>query len=122
MSFLDNTQTSLLISYRQLLQAFSERSTSLSDTRYVHLTRIPFANNLMAAPSVYATSFIVTIQGIFETFVAYNFLVAGWGNPVVSLQASKVLAAFSDLQPLFDALRKFESCRCKRLVTELSLL
>jgi hypothetical protein len=59
---------------------------------------------------VYSTAFIVIIQGIFEGFVAYVFLVFGWGlgDSSLSLKASGPFGAFSALQPLFDSLRKLD--------------
>jgi hypothetical protein len=51
----------------------------------------------------------VTIQGSFEGFVAYRYLVSGWGDPSLRFQVSGALSAFSALRPLFDALREFDA-------------
>ena len=39
--------------------------------------------------------------------LAYEFLVAGWGNRFLLAEPSVALGVLADLQPLFDALRQY---------------
>jgi hypothetical protein len=46
------------------------------------------------------------IQSAVESVVDYSYLVLGWGDPLLLNGTSSVFIILSDLQPLFDALRK----------------
>jgi len=55
---------------------------------------------------VYSTVFIAVAESIAEAFVAYSFLVSGWGNTHLLSDFPKAIEVLSDLKPLFDALRE----------------
>jgi len=53
---------------------------------------------------VYSIIFIVITETAVEGFVAYGYLVEGWGDPLRLTKPSLALAVLTDLQPLFDAI------------------
>jgi hypothetical protein len=68
--------------------------------------------------TVYTTIFLAIAGSASDTFVAYNLMVLGWGDPLVLLEPtnmSKASSSLNNLVVVFDVLRKCASNERPRL-------